>query len=362
MRCSTKCALKTPPQAAVGAALQVGQRVAQRHRQPGGARGLDHALVEVDALGRDALLAQQLEQLAAAAGELEHRPGQVAEVGHVVRAAPSRRVARVVAHVGVVVALEPLVAHRQLLDGRTSGAGRRAGPGSVPVSTQMASSKRRAVIGRPVRRLVDLHADDEGAVERRHLEGEVDAVAAGARRQRLGRAQAEHGDVAGAHEHDAHVAARAPSGRRCDLDVDAQVQRLARRGSGPTRAPPGRVRGDGGVHHVAADLLPAAPAAPTGRSVPRILRSVWTAKTGSPSYCTRPWSTTMPRVHSGSTRSSECVTNRIVLPACWNSAIFARHLRANASSPTASTSSMSSTSGSTCTAMENASLTYSPLE
>ena len=97
-------------------------------------------------------------------------------------------------------------------------------------------------------------------------------------------------------------------------------------------------------------------------AVPSSPRSVPVANCGSPSKTTRPWSSTMPRSQIWSTRSSEWVTNRIVRPSRWNSAILSRHFFANASSPTASTSSTSRMSGSTCTATAKPSRTYIPEE
>ena len=50
-RCSTKWALKTPPSESSGRAARPVERVAERDRGPACAGRLDHALVEVDALG-----------------------------------------------------------------------------------------------------------------------------------------------------------------------------------------------------------------------------------------------------------------------------------------------------------------------
>ena len=60
-----------------------------------------------------------------------------------------------------------------------------------------------------------------------------------------------------------------------------------------------------------------------------------------------PLSSHSARSQNFSTRSSECVTSRMVLLRRRNSANLSRHLTVNDWSPTASTSSMSSTSGST---------------
>ncbi len=56
------------------------------------------------------------------------------------------------------------------------------------------------------------------------------------------------------------------------------------------------------------------------------------------------------------------MTKRIVFPRRRNSAILSRHLRVKDSSPTASTSSMSSTSGSTWMATAKPSRMYIPDE
>ncbi len=67
----------------------------------------------------------------------------------------------------------------------------------------------------------------------------------------------------------------------------------------------------------------------------------------------RPASSHSASSQKRSTRPSECVTSRIVLPRRLNSANLSRHLCVKPSSPTASTSSTSSTSGSTWIATAN---------
>ena len=62
------------------------------------------------------------------------------------------------------------------------------------------------------------------------------------------------------------------------------------------------------------------------------------------------------------TVSAECVTSRMVRPSRWNCLTRSMHLRWKRSSPTASTSSITRTSGSMFTATAKPSRTYMPDE
>jgi hypothetical protein len=106
------------------------------HHQAGSGRGVHHPVVEVDALGLDARVAQQLQELASAARQLDDRP--LGEQRHVV-GEPGLGVRRVVRHVGVVVALEPGHAGLTVALAGTSSVVRRA-----------TSPRRRAARGRSV--------------------------------------------------------------------------------------------------------------------------------------------------------------------------------------------------------------------
>ena len=72
----------------------------------------------------------------------------------------------------------------------------------------------------------------------------------------------------------------------------------------------------------------------------------------SPSKIFSPPSSTISRSHVRSMSAESCETSTSVAPAAICSAMRASHLRWNASSPTASTSSISSTSASRCAAIE----------
>ena len=83
---------------------------------------------------------------------------------------------------------------------------------------------------------------------------------------------------------------------------------------------------------------------------------------GSPRPDVRPWRSHSASSHIFSTRPSVWVTKRIVRPRRRNSAILSRHLRVKASSPTARTSSIRSTSGSTWIATAKPRRMYMPDE
>jgi hypothetical protein len=83
---------------------------------------------------------------------------------------------------------------------------------------------------------------------------------------------------------------------------------------------------------------------------------------GSPPPATAPSRSHNTSSHIFSTRPREWVTSRMVRPRRRNSPILSRHLRVKASSPTASTSSISSTSGSTLMATAKPSRAYMPEE
>ena len=89
---------------------------------------------------------------------------------------------------------------------------------------------------------------------------------------------------------------------------------------------------------------------------------VETTRRGSPMARARPSLSHSASSQKRSTRFSECVTSSTVLLRRRNSANLSRHLCVNDSSPTASTSSMSSTSGSTWMATANPSRMYMPDE
>ena len=75
-----------------------------------------------------------------------------------------------------------------------------------------------------------------------------------------------------------------------------------------------------------------------------------------------PWSSHNAWSHRPSTSLMPCDTRTIVLPAERNSVILSRHLAWNSASPTASTSSMINTSGSTVMAMAKPRRTVMPVE
>ena len=91
-------------------------------------------------------------------------------------------------------------------------------------------------------------------------------------------------------------------------------------------------------------------------------RKMRVASPGSPSATSRPWLSTTPRSQMLRTVSAECVTRRMVRPSFWNWLTRSMHLRWKRSSPTASTSSTTRTSGSTFTATAKPSRTYMPDE
>src|SRR5215207_6852049 len=97
----------------------------------------------------------------------------------------------------------------------------------------------------------------------------------------------------------------------------------------------------------------------TPRRTYRISR---TTSPGLPIACNSPWWSIAARSQISITVSSACVTSTIVRPSRWNARTRSRHLAWKASSPTARTSSISRTSGSTCTATANPSRTSMPDE
>ena len=86
------------------------------------------------------------------------------------------------------------------------------------------------------------------------------------------------------------------------------------------------------------------------------------ASPGSPSATRWPWLSTTPRSQMLRTVSAEWVTSRMVRPSFWNCLTRSMHLRWKRSSPTASTSSITRTSGSMFTATAKPSRTYMPDE
>ena len=87
-----------------------------------------------------------------------------------------------------------------------------------------------------------------------------------------------------------------------------------------------------------------------------------TTRRGSPSPRIRPASSHKTSSQNFSTRLSEWVTRRTVLPRFLKSANLSRHLWVKDSSPTARTSSISRTSGSTLIATAKPSRMYMPDE
>ena len=83
---------------------------------------------------------------------------------------------------------------------------------------------------------------------------------------------------------------------------------------------------------------------------------------GWPICISRPWLNHATRSQRFCTAARPWLTSTIVLPLLFSSANFSLHLRWKASSPTASTSSTSRTSGSTLMATEKPSRTYMPDE
>ena len=83
---------------------------------------------------------------------------------------------------------------------------------------------------------------------------------------------------------------------------------------------------------------------------------------GSSTVMRWPWLSTTPRSQIARMVSAAWVTSRMVRPSRWNCLTRSMHLRWKRSSPTARTSSITSTSGSTFTATAKPSRTYMPEE